>query len=247
MNPIILYQMGKVGSSTLKESLKSVKIKSMHVHRFYFNNKERKLSYRDKLQKIKQNIVFDKLLLNKKEKVKIFTFYRDPLQRNISSFFQNLEYYFNSEELKELNYNILEKKFIKSTQIHNTPNNWFDIEFKRKTGINIYDYPLNKDKGYTIISARNIEVFVCCTNKINQLEKEIKVFLNSEKFKLKSTNVGNQKWYKDLYKEFKLKYIPSVEMIENLYSSKVISHFYTEEEVIKMKAYWLDKKDETLY
>lgn len=239
--PVILYQMGKVGSSTLKQSLNLYKIKTMHVHRFYFSNNERPLNFKDRLQKIKHNLVINKILKNEAQELKIITFYRDPLSRNISSFFQNLNYYFSSNELKQLNFEILKNKFNNSHQLHQTPNNWFDLEFKRKTGIDIFKHPFNKEKGYTTIKDKQINIFVCTTNNINKLENELGQFLELQNFKIHNDNIGDNKWYKELYTEFKQRYIPKQNMINTLYDSETIKHFFSTEKINELKTRWINE------
>ncbi|WP_223032322.1 putative capsular polysaccharide synthesis family protein [Hanstruepera marina] len=237
MNPVIVYQMGKVGSSTLKKSLEENNIPALHIHRFFFTDLERPMKLKLLPHKLKNRSTFNKFL--KGEKVKIITFYRDPLSRNISSFFQNLDVYFKRSELKNLDYSILEERFNKAHKIHNTPNNWFDLEFNKRLGINIFNFPFEKEKGYSIINKDNIQVFLCVTDKINHLEKELGGFLEIQDFKLNNSNIGDKKWYKDLYKEFKNKYKPTHQMLDKLYDSNIIKHFYNKEEIFDMKKPWL--------
>lgn len=230
--------MGKVGSSSLRGTLDRYKFRSLHIHRYYFSNNERPpINPKPLWWKLKYNTTLERFL--KADKVKVITFYRDPLPRNISSFFQNLDIYFSRRERRRLTFEILEKKFNESFRFHNTPNNWFDFELKRKLGIDIFETPFDKERGFTIIKKNNIELFVCITNKISSLEGELASFLEIEEFKLISENVAENKWYKDLYKEFKKKYKPSEEMLETLYSSKTINHFFSPKTIEALKNKWL--------
>lgn len=233
MYSVILYQMGKVGSSTLKESLKHQNIKPLHIHRYYFKNNEKPIGLRRFIHKVKSNIIFNRFIRNKR--VKVITFYRDPLARNISSFFQNLDVYFSKTELETLSFEILERKFIGASNLHKSPNNWFDIEFNKKLRVDIFKNPFDKEKGFGIFKKNNIDFFVCTTNKINSLEKEFGRFLEIEDFKIINKNIGSKKWYNHLYKEFKEKYKPSATMLDSLYNSKTIRHFYSEEDIVKFK------------
>jgi len=238
MHPVILYQMGKVGSSSLKATLEHYEFKSLHIHRYYFRNNERPTNLKRLIVKARHNTKLNSLL--KSKKVKVITLYRDPLPRNISSFFQNLDVYFTKKEMKNLNYEKLKQKFNTSFRFHNTPNNWFDIELKRKLDIDVFEFPFDKEKGYSIIKKGNIELLVCTTSKINTLEKEFAQFLELDEFKLINKNVGNNKWYRDLYKEFKDKYKPSEEILSKLYESKTINHFYLASIIKTMRNKWLD-------
>lgn len=237
MTPVIVYQMGKVGSSTLKNSLEENNIPALHIHRYFFKNTERPNTLKLLPHKLKNRVVFNRF--SKGDKVKIITFYRDPLSRNISSFFQNLDVYFKTSEFESLDYKILEERFNKAINLHDTPNNWFDLEFKKKLNIDVFKYPFNKQKGYTLISKGNIEVFLCVTNKINHLETELGDFLELDDFKLNNSNIGDKKWYKDLYIEFKERYKPTTKMLDTLYGSNTINHFYNDDEINRMKSRWL--------
>lgn len=141
--------------------------------------------------------------------------------------------------LKTLDYKILEERFNKAINLHDTPNNWFDLEFKNKLNIDVFKHPFNKQKGYTLISKGNIEVFLCVTNKINHLETELGDFLELDNFKLNNSNIGDKKWYKDLYIEFKERYKPTTKMLDTLYGSNTINHFYNDDEINRMKSRWL--------
>lgn len=237
MTPVIVYQMGKVGSSTLKNSLEENNIPALHIHRYFFKNTERPNTLKLLPHKLKNRVIFNRFL--KGDKVKIITFYRDPLSRNISSFFQNLDVYFKTSEFENLDYKILEERFNKAINLHDTPNNWFDLEFKNKLNIDVFKHPFNKQKGYTLISKGNIEVFLCVTNKINHLETELGDFLELDNFKLNNSNIGDKKWYKDLYIEFKERYKPTTKMLDTLYDSNTINHFYNDDEINRMKSRWL--------
>jgi len=240
MTSVILYQMGKVGSSSLKGTLNHYKFKSLHIHRYFWTNNERPVSLMPFLLKLKQNRILKKLL--KAEKVKVITFYRDPLPRNISSFFQNLDIYFSKKERKNLSYEILKHKFNSSFRFHDTPNNWFDLELKRKLNLDIFEIPFDKEKGFVIIKKGSVEVFVCITNKLNTLENELAEFLEVDEFKLLSKNIGEEKWYRKHYKEFREKYKPTQEMLDQLYKSKTINYFFTPNQIETLRNKWLDDK-----
>jgi hypothetical protein len=157
MQTVILYQMGKVGSSSLKESLIQNNIKTLHIHRYYFRTTERALDIKHFILKLRKNFTYNFYI--RRKKVKIISFYRDPLARNISSFFQNLDMYFSKNELKNLSYEQLEEKFNNADNIHETPNNWFDLEFNTKLKVDIYQHPINKTKGFTVFSKKNLDFF----------------------------------------------------------------------------------------
>ena len=236
--PVVIYQMGKVGSISIRDSLRQFHLNPLHLHRYYWTNNERNLSPRHLFWKTKYNITLDSYL--KKDKVKIITIFRDPLSRNISSYFENLDVYFSKKEMKHLDFDTLKDTFNNDFRFHITPNTWFDQELYRKTGINIFDKAFQQTEGYVTIEKENISLFACTTDKINALEKELGEFLNISNFKIQHENSGTDKWYSDLYKEFKNRYKPSEDMLNLLYDSDTIKYFYSAKSINKLRSKWLE-------
>ncbi len=65
-------------------------------------------------------------------------------------------------------------------------------------------------------------------------EKAIADFLGLKEFKLVRTNVGKNKNYRDIYKEFKQNLKLPLSYVEKMCSSKYFNHFYKEEEIRKV-------------
>ena len=160
------------------------------------------------------------------------------MPRNISSFFQNLEEYFNKKQLNSLNFYLLREKFNSLERIHKTPNEWFFSEFLRKTGINILNFPFDKENGYIIIKHRSVEYFVCTLEMLNSLDAKIANLINNEDFRLINENQGHVKWYSDLYNEFKIQYSPSEYMLGMLYDSEITRYFYDSDTINRFKNSW---------
>lgn len=229
--------MGKVGSSTIKNSLECISISALHIHRYFFNSYETKGGTLTFLRKIKSRLLYNYYI--KQKDVKVITLFRDPLLRNISSFFQNLERYFSKKQLHSLNFNLLREKFNTLERIHKTPNDWFFSEFLKKTGINILNFPFDKEAGYVIIKHKNVEYFICTLEMLNSLDTKIANFINNEDFRLLNENQGHVKWYSGLYNEFKTKYSPTKDMLKMLYDSRITKYFYDSDTINKFKKNWM--------
>lgn len=228
--------MGKVGSSTIKNSLKHLGVPTLHIHRYYFDSFETNEGLLALLRKIKMRFLYNYYIKNKNAKV--ITLFRDPLSRNISSFFQNLNFYFKRNQLINLDFNMLRDKFNKLERIHKTPNDWFFSEFLKKTGIDILKHQFDKNKGYIVIKHKKVEYFICTLESLNSLECVIADFIRNKDFRLINENEGHAKWYSNLYNEFKIRYSPSKEMIEALYHCKTTNYFYDKDSINNFKAKW---------
>jgi hypothetical protein len=183
---VIVYQMGKVGSTTIYNSLQPLKnLDVYHIHsltktRIEIVEENYKNSFRYN-HTIPAHILESQYLRKKldkglegKKKWKVVTLVRDPIARNISSFFQILEEYVGHnyqtkiksmkvediiEELMELFlYNYKGEK----------PLIWFDIELKSAFGIDIYSREFSKSNGYEIYEAESADVLLIKLENLNE-------------------------------------------------------------------------------
>jgi len=59
-----------------------------------------------------------------------------------------------------------------------------------------------------------------------------------EPFELMKKNMSNKKWYHLLYKEFKASYRPPEQLIDALYASKFMTHFYSQADIKRFRQNW---------
>lgn len=228
---ILIYQMGKVGSASVYSTLKKNYYNCVHVHYLLPSNIDNLISEKSKTIKfnlfpIVGRFVYNNIILKKKD-VYIITIIRNPIERNISAFFQNIL------KFEGVNYKLIEMEQLKQDFLnnynHEIPLAWFDKEFYPTTGINIYDYDFDKSKGYLIMESNNIKLLIYKL-ELDDRNKEIILakFLNSNKsrIKLEKTNLSTNKGYSDIYKKFKNNSIYSDEMITKIKQSKFYKKFY---------------------
>ena len=108
---------------------------------------------------------------------------------------------------------------------------WFDEQLKSVFQIDVFRYPFDIEKGYTIIKEGNIELLLMKMEKLNDLEKVIGEFLDIDSFQVRNANLGKQKTYRFALKEYKKTFSLSEKELENLYrKSDYMKHFYSEQE-----------------
>jgi uncharacterized protein YktA (UPF0223 family) len=146
IDPIVVYQMGKVGSLTVYESLLKSSVYQenvFHVHRL---NSEI-------VPNTKKNKFLRELYDNESahNKWKVISLVRDPIARNISAFFHNLEIFLPNfyKQYRGNNYDILKlvDVFYKSYP-SNVPNNYFDAEIKTMFDIDVFSTSFDTSIGY---------------------------------------------------------------------------------------------------
>lgn len=118
---------------------------------------------------------------------------------------------------------------------------WFDNEIKAIFGINIFDNPFDKKRGFSVIENENIKIFIYKAERLNDLEKELGDFLGVPNYQLVNRNEGQHKIYKWLYDDFK-KYVKIPSHYYDFYykDNSYLNYFYTDEEINAYKTYWAE-------
>lgn len=250
--PVLVYQNGKVGSSTVSVSLRNAGIENIHIHRFLFvNDIHGRLLLGDEWFKSVESSVayrphfaeYMRYVKSKMKHKKIITLVRDPIAVNLSSVFQWIEIgiadRYIAERLKK------GRTFAQAVsdlmiKIQDRLFNWFSEELKELCGIDVFAYPFDKEKGYTIISQDTIEVLVIKTEKLSQMTEVIQNFMDNRKFELLNTNVGSEKEYAHIYKEVKKHLVLPRKYVEYYYiDNPYMDHFYSREEQNRFLNQWM--------
>ncbi len=155
--PIIILTPGKVGSSSIYSTLKKKASNPVfHIHNLSEEGIENSINthlHSDRKSKplhlIVSNLLKEKLS-NYNDKTYIITIIREPISREISSFFQNTEFYKEVLENKRLEidtekaFQILNKKF--ESDICKQLEDWFNLEIKGNFEIDVFSKPFDYDK-----------------------------------------------------------------------------------------------------
>lgn len=239
---IIIYQMGKVGSTSIFESLKNYGLRVFKVHKlhptknFRFNPSINGLAIKPPSWFGENEHVY-KSYISTKQQVKIICPIREPFSRNISAFFQNLEQFTKVKQSKtSLGTKELIEIFFKEYP-HHVPLRWFEFEMGKMLNINVYDYPFSKQQGYIVIKKANIELLVIKSELSNETKSQvIGEFIGIDGFVLKNANVGRTKTYSKLYNDFKRQIVFDDTFIDMMLNSQYFEHFYHKKEAEKVLA-----------
>ena len=251
---IVVYQMAKVGSTTVYSTLKDKLLFTPVFHIHYLSHdaiRELEKSY------IRQNKIpmhisrirhgwFLRKKLDKSENInwKIITLVRDPIAREISIFFQHLDRNFPDGISNSKIVEFLQKKIISFEESTDHACMWFDKELKENFGINIYDFNFDKKKGYSIVKKQGIEVLVIRLEDLDGcINSAFAEFFNFRKpIKLESKNIGKNKKYSQQYTEVLNDISIPKAVCEKIYSSKYSRHFYDNDMLDKFIKRWLNFK-----
>lgn len=242
-NIFLIYTMGKVGSSSIYETLKS-KLAYNQIYHIHFLTKEN-MYWRDQFKNNKSASIVERYVRKRvsnnknKKKLKVITIVRDITSRDLSMIFQNYDSFFEKNE--SINNKKIEDIFEKQNQ--DLSIRWFENEFQKYLNIDIYKLAFNKDMGYSIYEFENIDLLVLKLEKLNYCYKDaLKKFTNIEFNKLIKVNEAGNKKIAKLYSETKKNIRISSKKLALNYESKYMNNFYTKDEILKLKNKWKIKK-----
>lgn len=227
--PLIIFQMGKVGSMSIYSSLQSSGLEGVfHTHDL---SQSKDPHFSDYLQERGCDVI---------------TLSKDPLAMMLSGFFENAEVMVGMtwEEIGAQSVDRLLDLFWedRGKKGFQYALRWFDRRFYPQLGINIYDYQTPREKGYSHIEAGNIRVLILQAELKDALkEKVIGSFVSRANFSLKRENDAQAKPYAKVYKEFLKRISFKESFLDEVYSSQLVQHFYTPAQIQHFRERWESK------
>lgn len=263
--PVLVYQMGKVGSQTVTQALKNTDLnrRIYHLHTLtperierrererkpFFPEVDSRLKYVWRCQYVRRRLLHG----SGEKKWKVVTLVRDPIARNISAFFEEIEieplevggqWRITSEEhdfqllIKDNNVTELIEIFFEKYP-HHTPLTYFDRELQAVLGIDLYASPFPTTEGYKIYNGKKADVLLIKLEHINRCAaRAFKEFLNIENLTFEEKNVSQQKEYAVLYRSFKETINFDESYLDTMYRSKFARQFYSDAELESFRKRW---------
>jgi hypothetical protein len=240
---IIVYQMGKVGSSSIYNSLKNNGFNVIHVHNFgdhdvfnFYKNTDGFHCFYPIGKRIR-NFISSKVkltLLKKNNKVKIITCVRDLEKVIISRYMQDLHLRLVSYHHKQIIYKDMGS--LTDEVINNIESdidldyflNWFDVELKNNFGVDVYDveYDISAGVGVTFMTKKPL--LVLNMSKVNEdvISSSLSNFIDSNcQIKITSSNVSSNKWYSEIQRIVRNNYCMSKSYKQRIEKSRLYNFF----------------------
>lgn len=249
--PILVFQMGKVGSTSVYASLKRLELDVPLYHLHFLNNLDdmeetvrrfparaaRSLELIATARKIRQEMA-----RQPRKKWNIITLVREPIPRLVSVFFESIDDYIpNMKECYaagELGLDAMISYFVNEFR-ESWVLNWFDTQVRDLFGLDVFETPFDKGRGYQIYEQSNIRLLLMRLHDLNRVAPQaMHEFLGISNFQLVTRNVGEAKATGSLYRDFVngLRLPPT--MVHEWHSTRYAKHFYTPEELAASVARW---------
>jgi Putative capsular polysaccharide synthesis protein len=256
--PILVYQMGKVGSRTVLTSLREAGLgpRIFHVHVLTPESIEReerlhqatwrrdaRASHIWKSQHLRRRLQDH----SAETRWNVVTLVRDPVARNVSSFFQigeralGVDFGANQSDVSVAE---LTRRFLEDFDGHDTPLTWFDDELGRVFGIDVFARPFPHEQGFDIYEGERARVLLLRLEDLSSsAATAFQRFLGLEKFRLAKTNVAREKDYAPAYERFVEGAELPGEYLDRMYDSRYARHFYSGEDLARFRSRWARAAD----
>ena len=243
--------MGKVGSSSVYQSLRSLD-PPRPVHQVHLLNDldalegQVRMRYPNPVQTLAQ-IEKGRTLRRVIERSRgttwqVITLVRDPVQRNVSAFFQNLTEVipdvYERHARGEMSVAEITSAFLERYD-HNAPLAWFETQLQPVFGIDVFASPFDTSRGCAIYEAEHARLLLIRVEDLSTCgPTAIADFLGLDKFELVTANIGREKRYHGLYAEFEAEVHLPESYLTRMYDGRVARHFYTDAEIDAFQARW---------
>jgi hypothetical protein len=247
---VLLHQMGKVGSSSVRDALEAMEgIRVFQSHWWTRRNLQHKAGIIDESRR-KSNrygdrhhfgaMLYDRIV-EPRLASRVVTMVRDPLARNVSSYFQHLDDIWGMRAAHErVSAENLIDGFHRVFE-HDEPLTWFQTEIEDTTGIDVFASPFDTARRWTIIPSDHWSLLIMRTDLPDEGKQEaLSTFLGVDMPPLPRSNVGSTKKYASQYRAFKQHLTIPRSLLDRLYNAPVTRHFFSPDEVATMRARWTE-------
>ena len=216
MQPVYVFQMGKVGSTSLVEAVDGIQ-----VHHLHWGNWWRSL----RAEYCRHHL--NSLRMKLDRPTRIITAVREPVARNISAFMQNHRAYGWQPTMET---------FLERFR-HEEPLAWFDEEMLPFSGIDVFKHPFPHDKGWQVIDDR---LLILRAETDDSIKQEVISNFLGQPVNLVRKNVSKDKQYAHSYKSLRNE-APPIAYVDKMLESGFTRHFYSEAEIANFRSYWASR------
>jgi hypothetical protein len=253
--PIVVFTLGKVGSTTVKYSLEKAGLPNPVFHTHFLSKKRiyetHEISKSWDLTGKRPFSMVQGLALNRlgtltwdRRKWKVITLVREPVGREISDLFQNPFHFPNLVNLEGQAFISsasaeLRKAIAEFDPATNYTVCWFDWEIKEMFGLDLYQQAFDPAKGYAIYSSPRADILLIRMEDLSRCAGQaFQEFLGIPNFLLHKANEAAAKDYSSEYRTVLDSISFPPQDLEKVYNARYARHFYTPAEIQAFKQRW---------
>lgn len=252
---VLVYQMAKVGSTTVVRSLRrsASGLPVFHIHtltaegfaaleRFYRLCRVPSLPWAAHLLS-SRHLALQLCRGVQPGYWKVVTLVRDPVARNMSLLFQiggrlipGFRHLCDTETLDPL---ALLDRFEREYPRHFNCMCWFDDELRRVFDVDLFAVPFDRNIGWQIQPGPVADVLVIRTDRLNEVgEEALKTFLGLSTVSWRRSNVRARKVNGGRYESLLSRLVLPEAYVDRIYALPRVRHFFTTAELAEMRTRW---------
>lgn len=251
--PIIVFQMGKVGSSTVLETLHRLDLSHpvLHVHTLAPDHLAHAVARQRQSARpyLHEHLIVSALIVAKRQRqrfpCRLITLTREPISRAISFVFEDAIKQMPEAHLPDGSYDLgrvqaVVQELLASRNGVSDPTAWFDREMKGQFGVDVFARPFDAERGFEIFEETDCSVLVIRMEDLNRvLPEALATFLGIDvaNIQVQQANVGHHKDYAGDLKAVKQQLVLPDELLDNVLATHYVDHFYPEER-LRLRARW---------
>lgn len=257
-DPVLVYQMSKVGSTSLIYSLQMAYLRAGYPRTpLYHAHTLTNLDLHEKLVKDANGPAHHLALVREYKRIRerfesnpeehwtVISLVRDPVARLISDFFhhidRNLPDWRNRWANGSLTIEQVESVFLAATD---PTRHWFEGEILGVLGIDVYAQPFPHEAGYEVYT--RLPKVTLTVIRLEDMDRvaagAIEKLLGLKGLKLHRFNLGSENDYRAIYNQFKSRPLPQW-YLEKAYAGRMACHFYTRAELDRFAEKWVKRAD----
>ena len=243
--PVLVFQMGKVGSTAVYDSLRSAGLREVEqVHVLTrFDELEARVrtdfpAPRPTLREIDRGRELRRRLdAAPEEPWTVVSLVRDPVARNVSAFFQSVtELVPHAREAPDVDELV---EAFGSLFPHDDVLIWFPTQFVPVLGIDVFAVPFDHHAGYQRYESAHARAVVIRAEDLDaSWSAATRELFGRSMPRLPRSNQSADKWYAPLLPEFRRRLRLSDAYLDRMYDSTVARHFYRPEELARFRSRW---------
>ena len=252
--PILVHQMGKVGSRTVAQTIaRALPDRPLyHVHAL---NEATLATYRRSAEKRRRAGQIDvdaptltghylrrRVSAHPDFPWSVVTTIREPVARNISTLFQNAYRWIPDFEARCLRGEDLQQPLEQAFwnhSFHDQPARWFEDETKAIFGIDVLARPFDLEKGFQIYTQGATRLLLLRLENIGALPQALDAWLHlGHQPTTVSTNESKNKYYRKAYQDFVRRFEIPEHYLDEQYGTPFAEHFYSDEERKDFRKQW---------
>lgn len=250
---LLVHQMGRVGSMTVVNSLKAAypEVPLYHTHflnpervrqRYLTERRRRRFGLMPLHLKVSRALARELKKGSNNRRWKVVTIVRDPVARNVSTFFHSIALYVPNFHQRDQENGICSETMVETFVAaldHDLPLKWFDLDVKSVFGIDVYRYPFPTKKGYSIISQDDVSLLIIRLEDLQECYRDaFAEFLNLDNIQLIRTHITENEDKRGIYKRFVENLSLPEWYLTGMYASKYATHFYDSDEIDGFRRRW---------